>query len=194
MPAQEKIDTITPKTRKLWRKWLEKNHDRKDSVWLIYHKKNSKTPSMSWSDAVEEALCFGWIDSKRQAIDETTFRQFFGKRKPKSLWSGINKDKVKRLIDDGLMTSAGLAAIEVAKKNGYWTLLDDVEKRIVPPDLERALKKTRGARKFFDSLSSSDRRILLQWVVLAKQDETRKKRINEIVAAASKGVKPKQLG
>ncbi len=169
-----------------------KNHEKKESVWLIYHKKNSKTPSMSWSDAVEEALCFGWIDSKRQAVDDTTFRQFFSKRKARSAWSGINKEKVKRLIEEGQMAKAGLDAIESAKQNGSWTVLDHVEKLTIPPDLDKALRKTKG-KEYFVGLSRSNQRIMLQWLAFAKRPETRQKRIVEISAMAGKGFKPKQF-
>jgi uncharacterized protein YdeI (YjbR/CyaY-like superfamily) len=105
------IDDITPASRKDWRQWLQKNHKKKDSVWLIYYKKNTNKTSLTWDDAVEEALCFGWIDSKRQPLDEEKFRQLFARRKPKGTWSKINKDRIKRLTGEGLMTEAGIAAI-----------------------------------------------------------------------------------
>jgi uncharacterized protein YdeI (YjbR/CyaY-like superfamily) len=193
IPLQKPIDTISPKNRQQWRKWLQANHDKQESVWLIYHKKISKTPSMSWSDAVDEALCFGWIDSKRQAVDATTFRQFFGKRKARSLWSGINKAKVERLISEGLMTKAGLEAIENAKKNGSWTTLDAVEQLIIPADLDKALRKIKNAKNYFLSLSRSNKRIMLQWVALAKRPETRQKRIDEVAKLAGQGSRPKQF-
>jgi uncharacterized protein YdeI (YjbR/CyaY-like superfamily) len=191
--TQEATPTIRPKSRADWRKWLQKNHITSDSVWLIYHKKNSKTPSLPWDEAVEEALCFGWIDSKRQAVDETTFRQFFGKRKSNSTWSKINKEKVERLIRERLMTKAGLAVIENAKKNGSWTILDDVEELIVPPDLGNALKKTKNAAKYFTGLSRSNKRAILLWLVMAKRPETRQKRIDEVAAFAGKGMMPQHL-
>jgi len=148
---------------------------------------------MSWSDAVEEALCFGWIDSKRQAVDATTFRQFFSKRKARSLWSGINKAKVQQLISGGLMTRLGFEAIENAKKNGSWTTLDEVEKLTIPADLDIAFRKIKNAKKYFLSLSRSNKRIMLQWVALAKRPETRQKRIDEIAKLAGQNSKPKQF-
>ncbi|HMJ70277.1 MAG TPA: YdeI/OmpD-associated family protein [Cyclobacteriaceae bacterium] len=191
--VKKTINSISPKNRQQWRKWLQANHDKKESVWLIYHKKSSKTPSMSWSDAVEEALCFGWIDSKRQAVDATTFRQFFSKRKARSLWSGINKAKVQQLISGGLMTRLGFEAIENAKKNGSWTTLDEVEKLTIPADLDIAFRKIKNAKKYFLSLSRSNKRIMLQWVALAKRPETRQKRIDEIAKLAGQNSKPKQF-
>ncbi len=189
----EEVDTFSPKTRIQWRKWLLKNHEKKKSVWLIYHKKRSETPSLSWDAAVEEALCFGWIDSKRQKLNESTFRQFFGKRKPNGTWSKINKARIGRLIEQGLMAKAGLEAIENAKRNGSWTILDEVEELTVPSDLNRALKKIPGAHKYFSGLSRSYKRNMLQWLVLAKRSETRQKRINEIAELAGQGLKPVQF-
>lgn len=179
--TEQKIDSITPKTRQAWRKWLESNHNRKESVWLVYHKKNSKNPTLlDWDDAVEEALCFGWIDSKRQSVDITTFRQLFAKRKPKGTWSRINKGRIERLTEQGLMAKAGFDAIENAKKNGSWTILDKVETLTIPPDLAKAFKKVKGSRKYFTEQPRSYKRAMLQWLVFAKRPETRKKRIDEI--------------
>ena len=115
---------IYAKSRSAWRKWLMKNHLEKDSVWLIYYKKNAGLPSVSYQEAVQEALCFGWIDSKAQSIDEKSYRQYFSRRKPKSVWSAVNKKKVADLIRQGLMKEAGYQSIELAKKTGpgiHWT-------------------------------------------------------------------------
>lgn len=185
--------SFQPKNRKHLREWLKKNHAKEDAVWLIYHKKSSATPSLDWDEAVEEALCFGWIDSKRQKVDASTFRQFFGKRKPHGTWSKINKARIQRLTEEGLMTKAGLDAIDHAKRNGSWTILDEVEELTIPDDLGKALKKVRGAFGFFSGLTRSSKRMLLQWLVLAKREETRNKRIKEIVTMAGKGLKPMQF-
>jgi uncharacterized protein YdeI (YjbR/CyaY-like superfamily) len=162
-------------------------------VWVLYYKNSSGTPSLSWSEAVDEALCFGWIDSIRKPLDHEKFLQFFGKRKPKSGWSKINKAKVARLIEDGLMTAAGYKSIETAKQNGSWSILDEVEEVIIPPDLENAFQANAGSKEFFLSLSRSVRKAILQWLVLAKRPETRQKRINEIAELAALKLKPKQF-
>src|SRR5690606_24902090 len=109
----------------------------------------SKKPSITWSEAVDVALCFGWIDSKKIKIDEETAHQFFSKRKPKSTWSKINKEKVRRLMETGLMTKAGYEIIERAKQNGSWIILDEVEELRIPEDLEIAFKKQKGAKAYF---------------------------------------------
>jgi uncharacterized protein YdeI (YjbR/CyaY-like superfamily) len=185
--------TFCPANAQEWRQWLEKNHRSEQSVWLVQYKKSSDNPTVSWSEAVDEALCFGWIDSTRKTLDHETFIQFFTKRKPTSIWSKINKEKVKQLIADGRMTEAGLKSIETAKANGSWTILDDVEELKVPADLENAFDLHPGSRDFFLSLSKSVRKMFLVWVVLAKREETRQKRIAEIAELAAEGLRPKQF-
>lgn len=186
-------ETIYVETRKEWRQWLAENHRTAQSVWLVCHTKKSAFPTIHWSELVDEALCFGWIDSTRKSIDETRFTQLFSKRKPNSTWSKINKEKIQRLTADGRMTEAGLKVIETAKQNGSWTILDEVEELIVPEDLEKAFKKHKGSKDYFLRLSKSIRKMLLQWIVLAKRPETRQKRINEIAELAGQNKKPKQF-
>lgn len=176
-----------------WRQWLEVNHLSKQSVWLVLYVKSSGKLSVTWSEAVDVALCFGWIDSKRVKIDEETSHQFFSKRKPKSTWSKINKEKVRHLIENGLMTRAGLDIIEIAKQNGSWTILDEVEELIIPNDLENAFKKHKGSKGYFLSLSRTIRKMMLASLVLAKLPETRQKRIDEIAELAGQNKKPKQF-
>lgn len=190
---KEVINSICPSNKQEWRSWLEKNHLIKDYVWLIIHKKGADTPTITWSDAVDEALCFGWIDSVRRPIDAQKFMQYFGKRKAAGTWSKINKDKIAYLIGQGLMTQAGFQSIEKAKQNGSWTILDEVEKLIIPTDLEKELKNHPNSMDFFLGLSKSVRKTMLQWIVLAKRPETRQKRIKEIAEQASKNLKPKQF-
>lgn len=189
----QETETFYPETKKDWRNWLKKNHKTSESVWLIYFKKKSNMPSITWSEAVDEALCFGWIDSKAKPIDDEKYMQFFTKRKPKSVWSKINKEKVKVLIEEGHMTSAGIAVIEIAKENGSWTILDEVEELTIPSDLEKAFKKYKGSKEYFESLSKSVKKMILHWLVSAKRIETREKRIQEIVIQASQKLKPKQF-
>jgi uncharacterized protein YdeI (YjbR/CyaY-like superfamily) len=190
---EKEIETFCPVSPEDWRQWLTENHSVKQSVWLVYHKKKSNNPSLSWSEAVDQALCFGWIDSTKRPIDGETFMQFFCKRKPKSVWSKINKDKVQRLIDEGLMMQAGHKSIETAKQNGSWTILDHAEDLNIPKDLEKAFKTQRGSKQYFLSLSKSVKKAILQWLALAKRPETRQNRINEIAELAAQKRKPKQF-
>lgn len=183
-------DQVYATTKAEWRKWLHENHVTHQGVWLIQYRKASGIPTITWSDAVDDALCFGWIDSIKKKLDEERTAQFFSKRKPTSTWSKINKEKVKRLIEEGLMAQAGLDSIEIAKQNGSWTILDYVEALHIPTDLAEMLDFHNGASAYFDGLSKSVRKALLQWVVLAKRPETRQKRITEIAAAAGRQQKP----
>lgn len=181
MPEKE-IETFCPSNRQEWRQWLQENHQSKQFVWLVYYKKKTNIPSITWSEAVDEALCFGWIDSTAKPLDEEKYMQFITRRKPKSVWSKINKDKVQRLIDEDLMMPAGHASIDIAKKNGYWSILDEVEALIIPPDLEMGFAAQPGSKEAFLSLSKSAQKALLYGLVLAKQAATREKRIGEVVA------------
>ena len=187
------IETFCPTSRKAWRAWLAENHESKQSIWLIYYKKQSAIPSITYSEAVDEALCFGWIDSLKKKLDEDRSIQFFCKRKPKSVWSKINKAKVKSLIDQGLMTTSGFKSIEVANQNGSWTILDEVEELKIPTDLAAAFKARKGSADFFLGLSRSAKKAILQWLVMAKRSETRQKRIDEIATLAAQELKPVQF-
>lgn len=187
------VEDFCPIDKQDWRKWLEVNHIKKKAVWLIFYKKKSLNFNLNWSESVDEALCFGWIDSVKKTIDTEKYKQYFSKRKAKSNWSKINKDKVKTLIEQGLMKEEGLKSIEIAKENNSWTFLDNVEALVIPEDLKKEFANCKGSIKFFDSLSKSDKKILLYWVVSAKRKETRQRRISEISENASKNLKPKQF-
>jgi uncharacterized protein YdeI (YjbR/CyaY-like superfamily) len=191
--AEEEINTFCPATRQEWRQWLIDHHASAPYIWLVYYRKKSGRPSLSWSDAVEEALCFGWIDSTKKTLDDQRFMQFFAKRKPSSTWSKINKEKVQRLIEEGLMTPAGYASVETARQNGAWTILDEAESLVIPDDLDAALSRLSGAKAYFLGLSNSARKSILQWMLLAKRPETRQKRIDEIATRAAHKQKPKQF-
>jgi uncharacterized protein YdeI (YjbR/CyaY-like superfamily) len=191
--TEKNIETICPQSRKQWRQWLQENHDKKQSVWLVYYKKKSNLPTLDWSEAVDEALCFGWIDSKKQSVDEEKYMQFFCRRKSNGTWSKVNKAKIQRLTEEGLMTQAGFNCIETAKLNGLWEILDEVEELIIPEDLDLEFQKRPGLKSYFLSLSMSDRRNILQWLVLAKRQQTRLKRIQEIGELAVQELKPSQF-
>lgn len=192
MPKTE-IETFYPRSQAVWRAWLQENHALKQSIWVLFYKKKAKKPTLSWSAAVDEALCFGWIDSTKKSIDEERFIQFFCRRKPKSTWSRINKEKVVESIKNGRMTKAGLKCIEVAKENGSWTILDSVEALEIPEDLDGIFGTYPGSKDFFLSLSKSTKKGILYWIVSAKRVETRQKRIEEVAKLAAKKMKPKQF-
>lgn len=187
------VEIFYPANQAEWRLWLQKNHSSGQSVWVVFYKKKTGKPTITWSQSVDEALCFGWIDSVQKKYDEESSIQFFSKRKAKSTWSKINKEKVKKLTEEGKMTQMGFESIEIAKQNGSWTILDEVEELIIPEDLEAAFKTKLNSKDFFLSLSKSIRKVMLQWLVLAKRPETRQNRITEIVELASKKQKPKQF-
>jgi len=190
---ENETGTFYPSDRQQWRAWLQENHDKQQSVWLVYYRIKSGIPTISWSEAVDEALCFGWIDSTKKTIDNEQFIQFFSRRKATSTWSKVNKEKVQRLIAEGSMTAMGLKSIETAKQNGSWTILDTVEELIIPDDLEIAFDARPGSKDFFLSLSKSARKIMLAWLVLAKREETRQKRIAGLADSAAQKLKPQQF-
>lgn len=184
-------DIFYPTSLSAWRKWLSQNHLSKQSVWLVFYTKKSDKKSLTWSEAVDVALCYGWIDSKKIKIDDEQSHQFFSKRKPNSTWSKINKEKINRLIAEGWMSKVGLDSVERAKQNGSWYILDEVEALIIPDDLEMAFSKHKDSKDYFLGLSKSMRKMLLSWIVLAKRPETRQKRIEEIAKHAGRKTKPK---
>lgn len=189
MEVYNNIKAFHAKTRKEWRAWLKKNHQSEKSVWLIIYRKESKTPSVYYPEAVDEALCFGWIDSKPNKRDAESYYQFFAKRNPKSNWSKINKDKVARLMKDGQMQPAGLEMIRIAKEKGTWTALDEVERITLPDDLKQCFAGNKTAFKNWENFPKSAKSGILQWILNAKRPETRQKRIDETVALAAKNIR-----
>jgi uncharacterized protein YdeI (YjbR/CyaY-like superfamily) len=173
--------------RAAFREWLGANHESSPGIWLVYHKSASPTASITYDEAVEEALCFGWIDSRVKAIDEERFRQRFTPRRPGSTWSKLNKDRVARLVESGAMAPPGWAKIEAARRDGSWSMLDAVEALLEPEDLADALDSVPEARRFFDELAPSLKKPTLWWVVSAKRPETRARRIAIIVERAAEG-------
>jgi uncharacterized protein YdeI (YjbR/CyaY-like superfamily) len=177
-------------SRGRWRKWLEKNHNRSDGIWLVFYKKHSGKPTLEYDDAVEEALCFGWIDSTIKKIDDEKFVRKFTPRKPGSNWSELNKKRVGILIKQALMTDAGLVRIKDAKKSGEWDKPDRPGISLeIPPELKRALAKNKKAKAFFDQLAPSYQKQYLGWVLIAKRPETRARRVAESIALLEKGKK-----
>jgi uncharacterized protein YdeI (YjbR/CyaY-like superfamily) len=167
-----------------WRAWLQANHATATGAWLVGWRRGHG-PLVDYGEAVEEALCFGWIDSTGGTIDERRSRLYFAPRNPRSGWARSNKERVERLIAEGRMAAAGLAAIERAKENGSWTLLDDVEAGVVPDDLARALAAHEPATVNFAAFSKSAKRAMLEWVAQARRAETGAQRIHAIAERAA---------
>lgn len=185
----DEVPVIEARDRATFRKWLEDNHATEQAVWLTFWKKGSGRESIEWSDAVDEALCFGWIDSKVQSIDDTRYRQYWSVRKPGSVWSRINKEKIAALTAAGLMAPAGLAAVERAKDDGSWTILDGAEAGIVPDDLAAAMDEA-GVRKTYDEFAFSAQKPILAWLAMAKREATRANRIAKTIEALRRGKSP----
>lgn len=185
-------NSIHPKSRAEWRKWLEKNHTRKEGIWLISYKKATGKLRVDYAESVEEALCFGWIDSKGNKLDEERTMLWFAPRKLRTGWSKLNKDRVAKLLKAGLMAPAGLAKVKAAKKDGSWSALDAVEALEMPSDLAEALSKNETARGYFEAFPKSAKRAILQWISSARRSETRAKRIEETVTKAELNIRANQ--
>ena len=174
-------ERIHAETRAEWRAWLAENHRQPNGVWLVSWKRATGKPFVPYAEAVEEALCFGWIDGVFNRLDDERTAQWFAPRRRGGTWAKSNKERVERLIAAGLMTEAGLAAIERAKADGSWTALDAAEALEMPDDLATALDATPGARDGYESYSPSTRKMVLSFISSAKRPETRARRIADIV-------------
>jgi uncharacterized protein YdeI (YjbR/CyaY-like superfamily) len=183
-------EQIHPETRAEWRSWLEENHDRSPGVWLVQWRTATGRSRLTYEDAIEEALCFGWIDSLARRLDDERSMITMTPRRPKGVWSRSNKERVERLLAGGRMAEAGLRAIEVAKGNGAWTALDDVDAMVVPDDLAAELAENPAAQAHFEAFTVSAKKMILQWVKTAKRDETRRRRIAETVRLAAENRRP----
>lgn len=186
---EDGIKAISAATAADWRAWLENHHAGETAVWVIFFKTNSGTPSVQYSEAVDEALCFGWIDSKPNKRDAHSYYRYFSKRNPKSSWSRVNKQKVQKLIAANKMAPAGLQMVEQAKKLGSWTALDAIENLEIPTDLQQALEADPAALKHFSAFPRSSMRNILEWIATAKRPETRSKRIAITVELAAQNLR-----
>jgi uncharacterized protein YdeI (YjbR/CyaY-like superfamily) len=185
------VDAINMKDSADWRRWLEENHDSRLEAWLVIYKKHSGKDGITYDEALEEALCFGWIDGKMQSLDGEKFVLRFSPRKANSVWSKINKEKAERLIKSGRMTGSGLAKIEEAKKSGLWEAAYTNRKRDeMPPDLESALMENNTAWLNFRKFANSYRNMYVGWVAGARTEATRRKRITEVVKRSALNRKP----
>lgn len=187
-----------PKNRKAWRNWLQKNHATRQHVWLVMYKKGTGKPTLRYEEVVEEALCYGWIDSVSNKRDEESRFLYITIRKPKSGWSALNKKRIEQLTKENKMTAAGLQKIEAAKKDGSWSTLDKIEALEMPAVLKRAFAKNKKAFFNFDQFPPSVKKQLFYWVESAKTNATKEKRVQETVTLAEKNIranqwKPKKL-
>ena len=178
---------VQPAGRAEWRAWLEANHRASGGVWLITWKRRAGEPTIGYEEAVEEALCFGWIDGVIRRVDDDRLMEWFAPRRPKSTWARTNKERVARLEAAGLMTDAGRRAVEIARANGSWESLDVIDALVVPDDLAAALAERPEARERFDASSVSVRRSALAWVYQARRPQTRAARVEQIAATAGRG-------
>ena len=180
-------DRFHAETREQWRAWLERHAATARGVWLVTWRKGSERAQLAYDDAVEEALCFGWVDSRPRGLDETRTQLLFTPRQPGSGWSRPNKERVARLLAAGLMTPAGRAVVEAAQADGSWSALDDVENLVEPDDLRAALDADSTARQHWDAFPRSAKRGILEWISTAKRPETRAQRIATTAQLAARG-------
>jgi len=176
--------------RKTWRAWLQENHDKEKSIWLVHDKVSSPGSRLSYEDIVQEALCFGWIDSTVKKRDDNRSMIYLSVRKPKSFWAKSNKDRVEKLIKNGLMTRTGLEVVERAKEDGSWNQFDVVEELVLPKELKKAFAKNKKAAEGFENFSVSVRKQILYFIYSAKQRETREKRAEKLLPSLEANKNP----
>lgn len=188
------MDELYFKNDEEWKNWLHNNHTQTNGVYLIFYKIDHPNESMRWEEAVRVALCYGWIDSTVKSLGNGKRRQYFCQRKNKSIWSKVNKTHIEELIQENLMHESGFKSIEIAKKNGSWSALDDVEKGIIPPDLQVAFNPNQIAFKNYCNFTHSQKKNYLYWLQQAKRKETRQKRITEIIDLCANNIKYRTQG
>jgi len=183
-------ETLYVKDRRKWREWLVKNWDKKKEIWLVYYRKASGKPRIPYDDAVEEALCYGWIDGLVNRIDDTYFKKYFSQRRPKSIWSTKNKLSIERLIKEGKMTEHGYKIIDIAKKNGCYDRGDALPEDFSLESFDEIVKPFENAYVNYKMMSSSIRKLYALTYFTAKKEETRQKRLKEIIERLEKNLKP----
>lgn len=183
---------LYPKTIIEWRNWLIDHYSATKSIWVIFPKKASGLRGITPDEAIDEALCFGWIDSVPNKVDDSRFKVLFSPRNPKSNWSRVNKTRIARLEKEGRIAKPGYDMIRIAKEAGTWTALDDVENLVIPDDLETELKTCKDAFSNFEAFPRSAKRGILEWIFNAKREETRKKRIKETARLAEDNIRANQ--
>jgi uncharacterized protein YdeI (YjbR/CyaY-like superfamily) len=186
-PSPNGREVFVPATRVAWRRWLARHGKRTEGVWVVHRKKSSALEGPTYEDLLEEALCHGWIDSQSRRVDDDRKIQWFSPRRRGGLWSAPNKARIERLIAEGRMTTAGLAAIEAAKADGSWSQIDEVDALIVPPDLAVALSAVPAAAAAYEALADSAKKQYLWWIHSAKRPQTRADRITATVHRLATG-------
>ncbi len=176
---------LIPPSRTDWREWLSSQLDRREGLWIVYRKKSSSLDGPVYDDLVDEALCFGWIDSRVRRVDDDRVMQWFSPRREGGLWSAVNKERIEQLVATGKMTEIGQAAIDRAKADGSWSQHDEVDALVVPPDLRTALGTAPEAMTAYDALSNSAKKQYLWWIHSAKRPATRANRIEETIRRLS---------
>ena len=185
------MEKVFAKDRQEWRKWLEENHTKASEIYLVFYKLSTKKPTVTYEESVEEALCFGWIDGVRKGIDEETYMNRFTPRKPKSMWSVVNTERVEKLMAAGKMTDAGMKLVEVAKQNGQWDAAYQLKaKQEIPKDLDDALEANEAALIFFKSLSNTNQFTYIRQLEKIKNPELRAERLQRIIALCERELKP----
>ncbi|KAA9331754.1 YdeI/OmpD-associated family protein [Adhaeribacter soli] len=185
------MEKIFAKNRQEWRNWLEQNHETAKEIRLVYYKLSTKKPTITYEESVEEALCFGWIDGIRHGINEESYMTRFTPRKPKSMWSVVNQERIEKLIAAGKMTEAGLKLVEIAKQNGQWEAAYHLKaKQEIPKDLDDALEANEAALIFFRSLSNTNQFIYIRQLEKIKNPALRAERLQRIIALCERELKP----
>jgi uncharacterized protein YdeI (YjbR/CyaY-like superfamily) len=190
--SEPPTNSVHPISLAEWRQWLEENHTRTEGIWLISYKKATGKPRFDYDEAVSEAICFGWIDSKPNKLDKERAMLWFAPRKPGTGWSAANKQRVEKLIQEGRMTPAGLSKVEAAKQDGSWSALDHIETLEIPLDLEQLLAANPPAQQYFAAFPRSVKRGILEWIASAKKPETRLKRVEETTRLAAENQRANQ--
>jgi uncharacterized protein YdeI (YjbR/CyaY-like superfamily) len=195
---KKRIDPKLFRDHKAWRRWLAAHHDKASEIWLVYYKKGAEKKSVTYEEALDEALCYGWIDSVVRALDAERYIQRWTPRKPGSIWSARNKKSIARLLAEGRMREPGLAKVREAKREGSWTTTDTIDRdRETPAELLDALAAQPGAREKFDALSPSQRKLWGWWIQSPKQLETKKRRgeaaVEWILAGRKVGIETPRL-
>jgi uncharacterized protein YdeI (YjbR/CyaY-like superfamily) len=180
----EDIEHVEFSSRAQWRAWLEENHASSSGVWVVRHREATGRPTLTYDELVLEALCFGWIDSRPGKVDDERTKLYVCPRKKGGVWAATNKARIELLVDTGLMTPAGQAVIDAAKADGSWTRIDSAESAEVPDDLLSAFQRYPGSRSHFEAFPLGARKAILQWIALAKQPETRARRIDDTARLA----------
>jgi len=183
------VATVYPRTRDDWRAWLDDHGATAKTVWAIIYHKDSATPSVSFHDAIVDALCFGWVDSKALPRDKESFYLCFSPRNPKSTWGRVNRERAERMIAEGLMRPAGQAAIDLAKRTGTWDSLAEAQNGVIPGDLQARFDGDAVAFRNFQAFPPSSQRLILQWIATAKKPETRARRVAQTVELAAQNIR-----